>query len=310
MKVCITGGLGHIGSHLITQLRNELQISNLCIVDNLSSQRYCSLMGLEEHHRLTFHELDCRDKQMEDIVADSNIVLHLAAITNAENSVKIPELVHENNFSSTKTIADFCVKHNTKLIALSSTSVYGPQGEVVDEDCAEAELAPQSPYAETKLLEEDYLKDLAQREGLQVCILRFGTIFGWSAGMRFHTAVNKFCWQAATGLPLTIWKTALHQKRPYLSLRDATTALQLIISKDIFSGDLLNVLTGNFTVEQIITEIKKTLPETNISFVDSQIMNQLSYNVSCEKLGKLGWKSSSILSQDISNTLRQLQHLN
>ena len=34
--------------------------------------------------------------------------------------------------------------------------------------------------------------------------------------MRFHTAVNKSCWQAVMGQPLTVWETAYGQKRTYL----------------------------------------------------------------------------------------------
>ena len=48
---------------------------------------------------------------------------------------------------------------------------------------------------------------------MKFIILRFGTIYGVSSGMRFHTAVNKFCYQAAFNKPLTVWKTALNQKK-------------------------------------------------------------------------------------------------
>ena len=38
--------------------------------------------------------------------------------------------------------------------------------------------------------------------------------------MRFHTAVNKFCWQATMGQPISVWTTAYDQKRPYLDIED------------------------------------------------------------------------------------------
>ena len=60
-------------------------------------------------------------------------------------------------------------------------------------------------------------------------ILRLGTIFGVSRGIRFHTAVNKFCLQSATNKPLTIWKTAMYQKRPYLDINDAIRCFSFII---------------------------------------------------------------------------------
>ena len=56
------------------------------------------------------------------------------------------------------------------------------------------------------------------KKGLKGVSCRFGTIFGASPGMRFHTAVNKFCWQAVMGQPITVWSTAYDQKRPYLEV--------------------------------------------------------------------------------------------
>ena len=63
------------------------------------------------------------------------------------------------------------------------------------------ELKPQSPYATTKLKEEDLVQTLA-KHGLRAVVFRFGTIFGASTGMRYHTAINKFCWQAVMEQPL------------------------------------------------------------------------------------------------------------
>ena len=51
--------------------------------------------------------------------------------------------------------------------------------------------------------------------------LRFGTIVGASPGMRFHTAVNKFCLAARFDKSFPVWKSAYNQYRPYLSLKDA-----------------------------------------------------------------------------------------
>ena len=78
------------------------------------------------------------------------------------------------------------------MIHLSSTSVYGTQKKMVDEDCPEEDLKPQSPYAATKLKEERLISKLVKEKSLKAVTFRFGTIFGVSPGMRFHTAVNKF----------------------------------------------------------------------------------------------------------------------
>ena len=57
-----------------------------------------------------------------------------------------------------KNIINFCIKNKVKLIHISSTSVYGKQADIVDENCEKRYLKPQSPYADIKLLEEKMLK--------------------------------------------------------------------------------------------------------------------------------------------------------
>jgi nucleoside-diphosphate-sugar epimerase len=56
--------------------------------------------------------------------------------------------------------------------------------------------------------------------------------------MRFHTAINKFCWQAVMGKPLTVWATAKNQERPYLALSDAIRAITYFMEKNIRWGSL------------------------------------------------------------------------
>ena len=88
------------------------------------------------------------------------------------------------------------------------------------------------------LKEENLILDFYKNKGLKAVVFRFGTIFGISQGMRFHTAVNKFCWQAVMNQPISVWKTAYDQKRPYLELKDASNAFKHIINNDIFDGEI------------------------------------------------------------------------
>ena len=127
--------------------------------------------------------------------------------------------------------------------------------------------------------------------------------------MRFHTAVNKFTWQAVHGIPLTVWKTAWQQKRPYLDLADCVKAINLILERDIFDGETYNILTNNFTVEDIVTTIKKFIPNLEISYVDSAIMNQLSYEVSDAKFKSLGFVLTGNLEKGIKETIDSLNGL-
>ena len=108
------------------------------------------------------------------------------------------------------------------------------------------------------------------------------------------------------GKPLTVWKTALDQKRPYLGVNDAVRAIKFIIKKDIFDGKIYNVVSSNNTVRDIVDIITQRIPETSLELVDSEIMNQLSYNVLAEKISNLGFKVNSRIETGILDTINLL----
>jgi nucleoside-diphosphate-sugar epimerase len=241
-------------------------------------------------------------------MAGSDAVVHLAAITDAAGSVARAREVEEVNYRGTERIARACMASNVPLIFLSTTSVYGTQEEVVGEDCPVDDLKPQSPYAESKLKAENLLRELGG-ESLRYITLRFGTIVGPSPGMRFHTAVNKFAWQACLGQPITVWSTAMDQNRPYLDLRDGVSALAFILGNKHYPNEVFNVLTANTSVRQIIEAIKVHIDDLSVEYVESPIMNQLSYNVRRGKFEALGFKFQGSIEDAIADTVAILGKL-
>ena len=310
MKIVVTGAIGHIGSYIVRDLGNKFPQSSIIMIDNMMTQRFPSLFNLPVGVKYKFIEGDVNSLNLNSIFKGVDIVIHLAAITDAAGSIDKAEELEANNFQSTYQVAYACIKAGAKLIAISSTSVYGTQNDRVDEDCLESELQPQSPYATTKLKEEELIANLASNDNLMAIHCRFGTIFGVSPGMRFHTAVNKFCWQAVMGQPITVWTTAYEQKRPYLDLKDASNALGFIIKNDIFDGRIYNVLTNNSTVREVVDTIKEFVPNLQIDFVDNRIMNQLSYEVMCERFKSKGFIISGDLRQGIRETIKLLKNSN
>ena len=305
-KLVITGALGHIGSRFIHGIRPG-EYKEVLLLDNLLTQRYCSLFNLPQGVPFRFVEADICSCDLKALFEGADAVLHLAAITNAEGSFDKQKQVEEVNFEGTKRVAEACVAAGCGLIFLSTTSVYGTQCEVVDEDCAIDSLKPQSPYAESKLKAERLLAELGKSSGLKFITCRVGTIYGSSIGMRFHTAVNKFVWQACMGTPVTVWRTAMDQQRPYLDLGDAVRAVNFILAGGRFDNKLYNVLTDNASVGDIIAAIKKHIPDLGVKLVDSPIMNQLSYKVACEKFRALGFEFKGNLDEGVKNTIDLLR---
>ena len=302
MKIIITGALGHIGSFLFRKLIKEELITKIYILDNLQSNRYCSLFNIPKNNKIKFLNIDLLNQK---ISVKAKTVIHLAAKTDAAQS-HILEKEFLNNRKITNNIINYCNENKAKLIFASSTSVYGPQEDWVDENCSKKSLNPQSPYATTKLLEE---KDIIKKCNYHYLILRLGTIYGYSNGIRFQTAVNKFCFQASQKIPLTIWKTALNQRRPYLNLDDLKRCLIHIFKGDLIKNEIFNLVSDNYTVKDIILIIKNNTDNVKLEFVEHKIMNQLSYRVSNQKFCNTGFKFKARLANNIKETLNKLRHL-
>lgn len=306
MRLLVTGALGHIGSRFIHSIKPG-DFDEVVLLDNLHSQRFPSLFNLPDGVPMRFVDEDVCTGDLEQQLSSSDVVIHLAAITDAAGSFDNQEEIEKVNFDGTRRLADACVATGCKLIFLSTTSVYGVQEGEVDEDCPVDQLKPQSPYADSKLRSEFLLQEMGSKDGLNFVICRFGTIFGVSTGMRFHTAVNKFCWQAVMGQPITVWRTALDQRRPYLDLDDAVRALKFILQRGLFDRNVYNVVTTNATVRDVVDNISEHIPDLRVEYVDSPIMNQLSYHVLSQRIAGLGFKPQGSMGQGIAETIRLLK---
>ncbi len=267
MRILITGALGHIGSALIRYLPCEFPDAEIIMIDNLYTQRYCSLFNLTAKYR--FIEGNVRFCK----IPESDVTVHLAAYTEPHENMD-----WNHNYEGTREVLD----RSKRLIFPSTLSVLP---------------TPQDAYAMTKLKEESLVSGHT--------ILRLGNLFGASPGMRFHTAVSKFCWQAVTGQPLTIWKTAYEQKRPYLDLIDVIRAICFAIKKDI-SGTY-NLVTETATVADVIRHIECSIPVT-LEFVDSPAMNSISQEINADAIKGQDFKFIGSLKHGIANTLNLIRH--
>lgn len=307
MKLLITGCLGHIGTYVLENINKLGKFSKIILVDSLKKNKINSLLFIKNNLKNSkFIDIDLSQVNSYKKIDNADLVLHFASITDAEASIKIRKEIYRNNLKVFNNILSYMKKNkNAKLIHISSTSVYGKSSGLVDE--SEKNLLPQTPYAEIKLIEEQLVRKKLPSK--RFVTLRFGTIAGLSRGIRFHTAVNKFCLNAALKLPIPVWKNAYDQFRPYLSLSDALKSMNFIIRKNIFDGLVYNILSNNFRVKDILSIIKKK-QLINLKFINSKIINQNSYKVSNIKFKKKGFRFQGTLDQEIFMTLKKLYNLN
>tara|TARA_B110000027_G_scaffold109834_2_gene117471 strand:- start:592 stop:1524 length:933 start_codon:yes stop_codon:yes gene_type:complete len=301
MKIIITGACGHIGSYLVHNLSKIKKIKKAILIDNFETQRFNSLFNIKTNKKVNFFQLDLTKKNSLKNFKGIDLIIHCASLTNAAASFSTKKVMYKNNLQAMKNVINFCVKKKTKLIHISTTSIYGKEAEIINEKDNHL-IKPQSPYADIKLIEEKMLNKVSKK--IRFSSFRFGTITGISKGMRFHTAVNKFCFDAALNKKITIYKTALNQFRPYLSLRDAFKVFKFCIDNNLYKNEIYNALSGNFSVQEIIKNIRKYKKDAKITFINSPIMNKLNFKISKKKLEAEGLFLNSNISTDIKNSLK------
>ncbi len=300
MNILITGGFGHLGSALIKKLSNNKKIKKIFIIDNFLTQRFCSFIKIKDKKKIYLFDDDIIKFSFSKIKDKLSYVIHLAAITNAEQSIGRESEILENNLNGTKKIVNFCKNNNIPLLFASSTSVYGDQSEIINSRNNQKSnmIKPQSPYAQCKIYEENYIKKKLKK----FTILRLGTICGISDGMRFHTAINKFSYQAALSKPITIWRKLYTKQRPYLVLSDfVKLTIFLLLKKNIFGT--FDAVSENRSVVDIIKIIKLFKNKIRVKFVNTKILNQKSYVVIPDLIVNKGFKFKGKIKGEIKKTI-------
>ena len=301
MNFLVTGGLGHIGSFFLSKIPHT---DNIRVIDNLSSSRWNSLFTLDRN-------IDFREKNISEVdssdLKNIDVVIHLAAITNATDSFTNKDQIETVNIEETVGFIKKCKDSGIGLFIFpSSTSVYGVSTEMVFED-NDLHVNPQSPYAESKIAVE---REITSCLGVDTnyLILRFGTIFGTSPGMRFHTAINKFCYQAATGKPLTVWRENYEKHRPYLGLEYCFFAVKHLVDNPEHWNQVYNVITDNFKTKTIIDIISKHI-NVEKKMVDCPMLNQHTYKVSDQKIRDAGFTPMDNVDLAIENTIDLFRYI-
>ncbi|GAA3751920.1 UDP-glucose 4-epimerase GalE [Terriglobus aquaticus] len=173
MNVLVTGGAGYIGGTVAALLME--QGHTVTIVDSLVHAK-----ANEVPKGANFVEADIADRpRLESLLNEMKPdgVLHFAALIEAGDSMRVPEVYFRNNTASTLSLLEAMHATGTQNLVFSSTAaVYGePEAVPIPET---ARLAPTNPYGESKLLVEYMLKWFHQLHGLRYASLRYFNVAG------------------------------------------------------------------------------------------------------------------------------------
>ncbi len=173
MKVLITGGAGYIGGTVSRMLL--AQGHQVTIFDNFCHSRKSAVPpgATLVEGALADHSL------LESTLAAGPYdgVMHFAALIEAGESMKFPELYFRNNTAGTLSLLEaMLATGHDKLVFSSTAACYGePERSPILED---ARLAPTNPYGESKLLSEQMMRWQSQAHGLRFAALRYFNVAG------------------------------------------------------------------------------------------------------------------------------------
>lgn len=162
-KILVTGGTGYIGSHTVVELQQSGY--DVIVVDDLSNSSIDVLDNIEKITGIkpAFEQLNLSDAAKTDAFFSKNTdiaaIIHFAASKAVGESVQIPLHYYRNNLVSLMNILDCQLKYNIPNIVFSSScTVYGqPDKLPVTEKTPRKDA--ESPYGNTKRVNEDILND-------------------------------------------------------------------------------------------------------------------------------------------------------
>lgn len=269
MRAVVTGGAGHIGSHLTEQLV-EIGMA-VRVVDDLSSGRRTHLTAVAGDVEFVVGDI-CAPVIAEEACADADLVFHLAGAVGVRAILADPLAAVATNLDGTRAIVAACRRSGARLVFASTSEVYGrPERLPMAEDDPLAIGAPTSPrwsYALTKALDEHLVLE-AGRSGIDATVLRYFNSYGPRAAHEGDASVvTRFIRQALAGEPMTV-HGAGDQVRCFTHVSDVARATLLAGIERRAVGAVLNVGTAvPTTVRELATAVAAVVGTAEIVHVD------------------------------------------
>ena len=270
MKVFITGGAGFIGSHLCDAL--VARGDEVSILDNLSTGSKENIALLEGEVKV--FQGDIRDQKLvETLVAESDLVLHMAAALGVDNILENPIESISTNFYGSEVVVNAAVKYDKRIIIASTSEIYGknpkqPLTETDDRIIGSPQKLRWS-YSDAKALEEAAAYFLYLTKKLKVTTIRFFNTVGPRQTGKYGMVIPRFVSAANENKPLNIFGDG-SQSRVFCHVEDTIKAILLLAATDKSIGEVFNVGgTGEITILDLAKLIiKLTKSKSEITFTD------------------------------------------
>ncbi|MFP4106140.1 MAG: GDP-mannose 4,6-dehydratase [Phycisphaerae bacterium] len=245
MRALITGGAGFIGSHLSEALL--AQGDKVTVVDDLSTGTMENIAPLLERENFRFvRDSVINEVTMSHLVADCDIVFHLAAAVGVQLIVERPVHTLETNIHGSEVILNLANKYARKIIVASTSEVYGKSDRVPFKEDDDITLGSTRfsrwSYACSKMVDEFLALSYHDQFALPAVICRFFNTVGPRQTGQYGMVIPRFVRWALSGQPLKIYGTG-KQSRAFCNVADVVAALVKLADCGEAVGQVINIGT-------------------------------------------------------------------
>jgi nucleoside-diphosphate-sugar epimerase len=312
MTVCVTGGAGFIGSHLVKRLIDDGR--TVRVVDDFSVGKASNLEGLgltvaEKHMSLDLCDLRNYADAVK-AVSGVDVVFHLAArvgnIPYLHNSKQAELVTFQDNVRIDVNVFRACQEQGVKnIVYTSSVSIYPRRLQLAsnavlsEEDachtCFSDDAEPEGGYGWAKVMGEYQLGLMECQHGVARVFCTYGSNMLLDSSAR---AVPMLCRKAVEfpSKPFVVWGSG-SQTREYLYVSDCVDAL-LLLEKH---GGTINVGSGEGVsikelAERIVRVSGKRIP---IKYDDKMPVGLIGRTADISRLKRLGWRQKVSLDEGL-----------
>ena len=307
-NLLVTGGAGFIGSNFINYIHKKYPNYKIQLLDALTYagnlENISNNLKSNGHFQFSHGNVTQPDI-VNQLVSDSDIVIHFAAESHVTRSIYDNSLFFETDVIGTQVLANAIVNHPVeRFIHISSSEVYGTALKVPMSE--EHPLNPMSPYAAAKAGADRLVYSYVHTYGLPAVIVRPFNNYG--PFQHLEKAIPNFITSALNDQPLTVHGGG-KSLRDWMYVEDTCEALDLIMhaDSDKVVGEAINLGTGVDT--DILTIAQKVLglvdkPQSLIEHVKDR-PGQVSRHISSTEKARrlLGWTAKINLDDGLQRTV-------
>lgn len=263
MRFLITGGAGFIGGHLCESLIADGH--EVTAIDNLSTGSMKNLEKVISNPDFSFVEGDILDYQeLDSMIADSDMVFHLAAAVGVELVVHDPVRTIITNVHGTERVLKAAAVKKTKVLMTSTSEVYGKSSKMQfsekDDLLIGAPTHSRWSYACSKLLDEFLTMSFHKASELPTIIVRLFNTVGPRQTGRYGMVLPRFAASALDGKPLQVYGSG-EQSRCFCHVADVVRAFRFLAVNERAVGGIFNIgsthkISMNSLAELVISRLK------------------------------------------------------